>query len=449
MSIITPQSAGYGADSLQMRQAVQKNASQATGNTQNTTMGTTVGNAEQYLNAQRNAGQKSSAQGTSFASAMAHAKQPSAQIQGQIQAQVQVQAQGQTLGQTLGQSTLGHTALGTAGHAKDQRMQQANLDKHHMQTLEQLSQNMGKSNNLLDVARNDVTMRNLRTVMGGFNLRAPVTPMADSIKASALAMQHNRGSIGMAGVENKKQSLRFEQEKPTLKKDKELSLDTSSLNTSSHNLGKAEIGKLSQQFESGSQGISAIGYDRVGGTSYGKYQIASRVGSMDNFLNFLDKNAPDMAETLRAAGPSNTGSKQGAMPDAWRQLAADQPERFEALQEKFIYDSHYKPAIAALRERSSLDGDSFSPAMQEVLFSTAVQHGPTGAARIFSNAAAQSGSMEDAQFDERLINNIYDIRSGQFGASTSAVQASARNRMQQEKSLALNMLQGESKIQQA
>ncbi len=305
----------------------------------------------------------------------------------------------------------------------DQRLQKANADKQQMLTLEQLGQNFGKSESLLDVARNDSTMRNLRTVMGGFNLRAPTAPMADSIKAQALAMQHRRDPITMPGAE--------------ATTDKKLAMPSST----SLSMETSGIGKLSQQFESGSQGISAIGYDRVGGTSYGKYQIASRVGSMDNFLNFLDKNAPDLASQLRDAGPSNTGSRSGTMPDVWKKIAAEEPERFEALQEKFIYDSHYKPAVAALRQRSALDGDSFSPAMQEVLFSTAVQHGPTGAARIFSQAATQSGEMDAANFNQRLIDNIYAIRSEQFGASTPAIQESARNRMHREKHLAQSLLQ--------
>ncbi len=398
MSTIIPQQTNFAGEGTSFRRSAQNVGSIGT---------TTTGSVEQYQNAQRNAGQTSP-----FAAVMEDAQTSSA---------------GKPL--VTAQAQVSH---GTRMGIQDQRMQQATLDKQHLQTLNQLGQDMGSSDSLLDVARNDVTMRNMRTVMGGFNLRAPVTPMADSIKAQALAMQHKGQSIGMPGVDAKSETVTLAQENTvSLKQNKPISME---------NTG---IGKLSQQFESGSQGISAIGYDRVGGTSYGKYQIASRVGSMDNFLNFLDTNAPDIAQQLRTSGPSNTGSRQGAMPDTWRQIAADQPERFEALQEKFIYDSHYKPAVAALRERSSLDGDAFSPAMQEVLFSTAVQHGPTGAARIFSNAAALSGSTKEAGFDSRLINNIYDIRSEQFGASTAAIQESARNRMHREKGLALAMLQSE------
>jgi hypothetical protein len=49
------------------------------------------------------------------------------------------------------------------------------------------------------------------------------------------------------------------------------------------------LGKLSAKFESSKEGPSAIGYDTKGGTSYGTYQIASKTGTMSEFVAFLDK----------------------------------------------------------------------------------------------------------------------------------------------------------------
>ncbi|WP_165075094.1 MULTISPECIES: hypothetical protein [unclassified Desulfovibrio] len=204
------------------------------------------------------------------------------------------------------------------------------------------------------------------------------------------------------------------------------------------------MGRLSARFESGGDGIAAIGYDRTGGTSYGKYQIASRVGSMKSFLNFLDGEAPDIAQRLRKAGPADTGSRKGGMPDAWRAIAAEQPERFEELQESFIRESHYRPALEAIVKRTGLEADSLSPAMREVIWSTAVQHGPAGAARIFDRADDVSGKPEDAGYERKLISNVYQIRAGQFGSSTAQVQQAVRNRFRQERELALNMLDGGS-----
>lgn len=202
------------------------------------------------------------------------------------------------------------------------------------------------------------------------------------------------------------------------------------------------LGKLSAQFESGKDGIAAIGYDSTGGTSYGKYQIASKVGSMKSFLSFLDQEAPDLSKRLRGSGPANTGSRRGAMPDTWRAIAKEQPERFEQLQEAFIHQSHYKPALEAIQQRTGIDMSSLSAAMKEVIWSTAVQHGPAGAARIFAKADNLSGKHEDAAYERKMINNVYSVRAGQFGSSTSQVRDAVRNRFRQEKQLALKMLEG-------
>lgn len=210
--------------------------------------------------------------------------------------------------------------------------------------------------------------------------------------------------------------------------------------TRSNPMTNDELGKLAARFESGSEGIAAIGYDRVGGTSYGKYQIASRPGSVELFLNFLDANDPAMAERLRAAGPANTGSTKGEMPTLWREIAAEDPQHFEKLQEQFIHESHYQPALAAVRRAGYNTGD-FSPAMKEVLFSTAVQHGPMGASRIFEQAADNVGlqtspSSQKGQ-EKAIISEIYSLRANRFGSSTPQIQAAAKRRMEEEKYLAL------------
>lgn len=217
----------------------------------------------------------------------------------------------------------------------------------------------------------------------------------------------------------------------------------------SRSVDHSGIGKLSARFESGGDGIAAIGYDSTGGTSYGKYQIASRVGSMKSFLEFLDTEAPDISRRLRKAGPANTGSRRGAMPNEWREIAKEQPERFEQLQEAFIHESHYKPALSAIEKATGIDSSSLSAAMREVIWSTAVQHGPAGAARIFARADGLSGKSTDASYERKLINNVYNVRAGQFGSSTRQVREAVQNRFRQEKQLALNMLEGTSRANRA
>ena len=274
---------------------------------------------------------------------------------------------------------------------------QANTERKRAQALISLAQALeGNTGNALESARNALSVRNLITLAGNFELTPP------SVASKGVSAQ---------GKNVSRQAESWED----------------------------GLGSLAAQFESGKDGIAAIGYDRVGGTSYGKYQIASRVGSMNGFLSFLDTQAPDIAKRLRAAGPANTGSRRGKMPDVWQQIAAEQPARFEALQEKFIHDSHYAPALDAVTRTAGIDPAKMSPAMQEVLWSTAVQHGPAGAARIF-NRAVSKGSLDNMQAERKMIDTVYAIRAEQFGSSTDQVRAAVRNRLRQEKALALAML---------
>ena len=204
----------------------------------------------------------------------------------------------------------------------------------------------------------------------------------------------------------------------------------------------ADVGALSARFESGKAGVAAIGYDSVGGTSYGTYQIASKPGTMDKFLSYLDEHAPAWGERLRNAGSADTGSTRGGMPAAWKAIAAEDPERFGRLQHEFIVDQTYAPARTMILDQTGLDFDNAPPALREVLWSTAVQHGPTGAARIFGKVIDRFvTSASEGEFSEKLIEGVYDTRKGQFGSSTKRVRQSVVSRLNEEKQLALNMLE--------
>lgn len=216
------------------------------------------------------------------------------------------------------------------------------------------------------------------------------------------------------------------------------------------------VGAIAARFESGEKGIAAIGYDKTGGTSYGKFQISSRAGTMGRFLNYLDERAPELAGRLRGAGPANTGSAQGRMPGEWGKIAQEQPERFEKLQTEFIKKDHYQPAREKILEQTGVDIEASKPALREALFSTAVQHGATGAARIFNQAidkflgkAGQVSQSAGAKgFEQALVSEVYAKRQNQFGGSTESVRASVRGRLKQEKELVLAMLdkQGVNKV---
>lgn len=245
---------------------------------------------------------------------------------------------------------------------------------------------------------------------------------------------------------------------------------TTSQSNETASAATSSLGNLAQKFESAAKGSQAIGYDRHGGTSYGTYQLSSKAGTFDNFLTFLEKEEPEWAKTLKNAGSANTGSRSGAVPTAWKKLCAENPERMKELEHSFIVESHYEPVLNYVQKKWN---DNISPALKEVIFSTAVQHGVNGAKRVIDQALSRisqkstltpeteqkSNELYMAGFEEEtkpasqeettinskqhqaeFIKNIYANRKNKFGSSTVAVQQSARNRFVREQNDALAML---------
>jgi len=198
-------------------------------------------------------------------------------------------------------------------------------------------------------------------------------------------------------------------------------------------------GMLSAFFESGERG-DAVGYDSNGGTSYGTFQISSRQGTMRHFLDFLAKQAPEWATRLEHAGPANTGSTKGKMPAEWRAIASEDPEKFANLQRRFIAESHYLPALKNVLQSTGLDRDMFSIPLKEVLFSTAVQHGSTGATKIFQRAMETLDQAKPNDIASQLLEQVYAVRKTQFASSSNRVREAVQGRLEQEERMARNLM---------
>jgi len=200
-------------------------------------------------------------------------------------------------------------------------------------------------------------------------------------------------------------------------------------------------GRLSARFESGHHGVYAIGYDPKGGTSYGKYQMSSRKGTVAMFIRYLDKRMPRWAERLRRAGRANTLCSSGAMPAAWRDIARANPTLFETLQDDFIHRTFYSPTVAAVARTTGLDMARRSEAVREVLLSTAVQHGPRAGARIVIAAARMAGKPTGRQFERSLLTQIFKERERCIvERALPAVRPALKRRLRDEMSVALAML---------
>ena len=192
------------------------------------------------------------------------------------------------------------------------------------------------------------------------------------------------------------------------------------------------LGNLSKRYESNGK-PGAIGFDAVGGWSYGLYQIATRTGTMSLFLAWLANSRYKWAyERLKRAG-GDIAARDGsnAFKSAWEVLA-DDPE-FTNAQHDYIKTSHYDVQAARVKA-AGIDPDQRSGALRDVIWSTAVQHGAK--TNVITGVIAEHGALPDAQ----LIPLIYAERRTRFGSSTAAVRASVMSRFDSEQAEALRML---------
>lgn len=190
------------------------------------------------------------------------------------------------------------------------------------------------------------------------------------------------------------------------------------------------LGAMAARFESGSAGSSAIGWDTTGGTSYGKYQIAAKTGTMNRFMEHLKTSNPEAYARLSKAGPADAG-KDGAFAQEWKKLAGE--GKLQASEHDFIKKTHFDVGMKGTGQ--SLQGMiGKSKALQEVMWSTSVQHGGKGASDIFNKV------FKEGMSEKELIDAVYAERSKKFGSSTQQVQASVMSRFAQERELAQGMV---------
>ncbi|HEX5886511.1 MAG TPA: hypothetical protein VFY67_18360, partial [Pyrinomonadaceae bacterium] len=131
----------------------------------------------------------------------------------------------------------------------------------------------------------------------------------------------------------------------------------------------------------------------------------------------------------------------------WKRIAAEQPDAFQQAQHAYIKKTHYDLLAAKILTDDNVDVNTRSRALQDVVWSTAVQHG--GATPIVHRACATlSCKQTDPDYDKQLICAIYAERGRRkpdgnlayFSKSSSSVQTGVANRFKNELQDALAML---------
>lgn len=177
-----------------------------------------------------------------------------------------------------------------------------------------------------------------------------------------------------------------------------------------------------------------------GGKSYGAFQFSSKTGSLDSFVNSINKKDEQVYSRLSEA-KARDGNKFGANFDsAWISIALSDKNKFMKLQQDCIKENYYDTAAQALKSKYGFDISKKGEALKESLFSTVVQHGVGGTLSVFSKLNLKNS-------DDNIINDLYNERQKvnvYFRSSSQEIKQSVYNRFTKEKQDMLNMLDGES-----
>lgn len=207
-----------------------------------------------------------------------------------------------------------------------------------------------------------------------------------------------------------------------------------------------ELGKLSEKYEVGKRGAATIGWDSRGKASYGRYQIASGTGTMKRFLEWcFAQSYSGPREIYSRLWPllASATSKSGGFAREWQTVWAEAPNTLAAAEHTFIQETHY--------ERAKMDiwGGAFQAlvvwqALQQVLWSTAVQHGPASAVKIFHSAWSKGFDFEDPTNVAAYISCIYLKRSQRLSKLTDQERRAVLRRYRLEERDAHSLIEHEA-----
>lgn len=210
-----------------------------------------------------------------------------------------------------------------------------------------------------------------------------------------------------------------------------------------------ELGKTSEKYESGGKGPGTINdYNGaaagdLGGASYGTYQLASYLPATmkDGRARPSPKNSPVLQFINNSKFKNEFKDLEPATPafDAkWKEVASKNTAEFKEDQHNYTKKKYYDVMVANL-QRTGLDLTKYGPAVQDLIWSTAVQFGP---ARTSVFTIPLKGKSELTEKD--IVNLVSEYKISQvtelFKSSSASIQAGVKSRYASEKSALLGMV---------
>jgi hypothetical protein len=178
---------------------------------------------------------------------------------------------------------------------------------------------------------------------------------------------------------------------------------------------RPDLGESVKEFESDKRGVGTVssGVGDAGGVSYGTYQLNSQngAGTVKAFLDSEDgkKYASEFAG-LKPGSPEFTAK--------WKEIAERDPDGLHQAEKGYLYRTHYLPRA---QQAAGLGFDMNNPAVQDAVWSGAVQHGRYG---LVLKAAANDPNLKnmcgDVDDQLRVLYHYRGLYAQENGVSRKA-----------------------------
>ncbi|MGP4716926.1 hypothetical protein ACTXGL_09845 [Psychrobacter sp. T6-6] len=189
-------------------------------------------------------------------------------------------------------------------------------------------------------------------------------------------------------------------------------------------LGLADLGSVSEKYESGGRGVDTVstGAGDHGGVSYGTHQLSSKTGTMAAYLK-----SPEGKKFAGEFAGLSAGS--AAFNKRYKDVASRRSDEFEKSQKDYITRTHYMPAK---KIAEGYGFDTSNRGIQEAIYSHSTQYGANHKSR-FKRVSESGVDMTD---NEAVLKALYADKAryvdSDFKSSNANVRDGVRNRIKSE-----------------
>lgn len=189
-------------------------------------------------------------------------------------------------------------------------------------------------------------------------------------------------------------------------------------------LGLADLGSVSEKYESGGRGVSTVstGAGDHGGVSYGTHQLSSKTGTMAAYLK-----SPEGQKFAGEFAGLSAGS--AAFNKRYKDVASRRGDEFKKSQKDYITRTHYMPAK---KIAEGYGFDTSNRGIQEAIYSHSTQYGANHKSR-FKRVSESGVDMSD---NEAVLKALYADKAryvdSDFRSSDARTRDSVRKRIKSE-----------------